>query len=160
MLEALSRHNGHQGLAAEELGISRRTLSRQLRQLRTEGQQSPEVLGILSLRQQHYFRSALEVPVQVKTSDGYTFSTQCLNISLGGVGLLEVPLEAQNSLKLTLVFPLPGTNATVSAEAEICWCTRDGRAGLQFVRIDERSSTELKRWMLQRQLEEGWTALK
>jgi transcriptional regulator with GAF, ATPase, and Fis domain len=160
MLEALARHNGHQGLAADELGISRRTLSRQLKQLRADSQQSTETLGILSLRQQNYFRSTLEVTVDLKTETGFAFTTQSLNISLGGIGLLEVPIEAQNSLKIALWFPLPGTQITVSADAQICWCTRDGRAGLRFIQLDDKTTTELKRWMLQKQLEEGWTALK
>jgi transcriptional regulator with GAF, ATPase, and Fis domain len=160
MLEALARHNGHQGLAADELGISRRTLSRQLKQLRGDSPQNTETLGILSLRQQHYFRSTLEVTVELKTPDNFSFSTQSLNISLGGIGLLKVPMEAQNSLNIALRFLLPGTQVIVAADAEICWCTRDGRAGLRFIRLDDKTSTELKRWMLQQQLEEGWAALK
>jgi transcriptional regulator with GAF, ATPase, and Fis domain len=161
ILEALSRHSGHQGLAAEELGISRRTLSRQLKVMRAEvQQQSPETLGILSQRQQSYFRSGLEIPVLVKTDDGLEFTATSSNVSVGGMSLGGIPYEAQNSITFFLDFQLPDTQAKVHAEAEMAWCSRDGLAGIKFIRLDEASANELKRWMLQRQLEEGWTALK
>jgi len=160
ILEALTRHNGHQGLAADELGISRRTLSRQLKQMREESQQSAESLGVLSQRQQNYFRSTLEVPVKVKTSDGQEFTAMSTNVSVGGIALNDVPLEAQNALSLHLSFRVPGIQAAIHAEAEIAWCTRDGHAGIKFLQIDANAAGELKRWILQKQVEEGWTALK
>ena len=160
ILEALARHSGHQGLASEELGISRRTLSRQLKQMREESQQSSDSLGVLSQRQQNYFRSILEVPVKVRTSDGHEFTAQATNVSLGGIALNKVPLEAQNALTFHLNFKVPGIEVPVQADAEIAWCSRDGHAGIKFLQIDEASAADLKRWILQKQLEEGWTSLK
>jgi c-di-GMP-binding flagellar brake protein YcgR len=156
----LARHSGHQGLASEELGISRRTLSRQLKQMREESQQGSDSLGVLSQRQQNYFRSTLEVPVKVKTSDGQEFLAESTNVSLGGIALKKVPFEAQNALSLRLNFKVPGIEASVQAEAEIAWCSRDGHAGIRFLQIDESCANDLKRWILQKQLEEGWTSLK
>jgi len=160
ILEALARHSGHQGLASEELGISRRTLSRQLKQMREESQQGSDSLGVLSQRQQNYFRSTLEVPVKVRTSDGHEFTAQATNVSLGGIALNKVPLEAQNALTFHLNFKVPGIEVPVQADAEIAWCSRDGHAGIKFLQIDEASAADLKRWILQKQLEEGWTSLK
>ena len=159
ILEALARHKGHQGLASEELGISRRTLSRQLKQMREQAQQNPE-LGLLSQRQQNYFRSTLEVAVQIKTPEGQDFTATSSNVSLGGIALNGLPLEAQNALALKLSFKIPGVHAAIQAEAEIAWCSRDGHAGIKFVKLDETSNSELRRWILQKQIEEGWTALK
>jgi len=160
ILEALARHSGHQGLASEELGISRRTLSRQLKQMREESQQNSDSLGVLSQRQQNYFRSSLEVPVRVTTSDGHEFTAESTNVSLGGIALNKVPLEAQNALTFHLTFNVPSIDAPVQAEAEIAWCSRDGHAGIKFLHIDEASAADLRRWILQKQLEEGWTSLK
>lgn len=161
ILEALARHGGHQGLAADELGISRRTLSRQLKTMREESQQpSPEGLGLLSQRQQSYFRSTLEVPVQVHTSEGQEFTALSKNVSAGGIQLSEVPFEAQNALSLQLTFRMPGSDTAIETEAEIAWCARDGHAGIKFLQMNEDSAGALKRWILQRQLEEGWTTLK
>lgn len=160
ILEALARHSGHQGLASEELGISRRTLSRQLKQMREQSQQGSDSLGVLSQRQQNYFRSILEVPVKVKTSDGHEFTAESTNVSLGGIALNKVPLEAQNALSFHLTFKVPGIEVPVQAEAEIAWCSRDGHAGIKFLQIEEPSAADLKRWILQKQLEEGWTSLK
>ena len=161
ILEALARHNGHQGLAAEELGISRRTLSRQLKQMREESQQqTPEMLGLLSLRQQSYFRSTLDVPVKIRTQDGQEFTAQCSNVSIGGMAVNDLPYEAQNYITLQLSFRIPEIDRDIQVESEIAWCSRDGRAGIKFVRMDDAVANELKKWMLQKQLEEGWTALK
>jgi transcriptional regulator with GAF, ATPase, and Fis domain len=161
ILEALARHNGHQGLAADELGISRRTLSRQLKVMREESQlQGTESLGLLSQRQQNYFRSTLEVPVQVRTSDGQEFTANSTNVSIGGIALTSVPFEAQNAVSLFISFRVPGIQETIETEAEIAWCSRDGDAGVKFLRMSDASATALKRWILQKQLEEGWTALK
>jgi len=159
ILEALARHKGHQGLASEELGISRRTLSRQLKQMREQAQQNPE-LGLLSQRQQNYFRSTLEVPVTLKTPEGQEFTATSSNVSLGGIALHGLPLEAQNALTLKLIFKIPGVEQPIQSEAEIAWCSRDGHAGIKFLKLDETSNSELRRWILQKQLEEGWTALK
>jgi transcriptional regulator with GAF, ATPase, and Fis domain len=160
ILEALGRHKGHQGLASEELGISRRTVSRQLKQMRDELQKENPELGLLSQRQQNYFRSSLDVPVNVKTSEGQEFTGICSNVSLGGIALRGVPLEAQNALTLQLSFTLPGEESGIQAEAEFAWCSRDGHAGIKFLRLSDTSAGELKRWIMQRQVEEGWTALK
>jgi transcriptional regulator with GAF, ATPase, and Fis domain len=160
ILEALGRHKGHQGLASEELGISRRTVSRQLKQMRDELQKENPELGLLSQRQQNYFRSSLDVPVNVKTSEGQGFTGICSNVSLGGIALRGVPLEAQNALTLQLSFTLPGEESGIQAEAEFAWCSRDGHAGIKFLRLSDASAGELKRWIMQRQVEEGWTALK
>ncbi|HVH86643.1 MAG TPA: sigma 54-interacting transcriptional regulator [Terriglobales bacterium] len=159
ILEALARHKGHQGLASEELGISRRTLSRQLKQMREQAQQNPE-LGLLSQRQQNYFRSTLEVPIKIKTPEGQEFTATSSNVSLGGIAVNGLPLEAQNALSLRLTFQIPEVEPVIQAEAEIAWCSRDGHAGIKFLKMDETSNSQLKRWILQKQLDEGWTALK
>jgi transcriptional regulator with GAF, ATPase, and Fis domain len=161
ILEALARHNGHQGLAAEELGISRRTLSRQLKLLRDQSQQhDSESLGSLSQRQQNYFRSTLVVPVTVRTPEGLEFDTTASNVSIGGIALTDLPYEAQNSLTLQLTFRVPGMERPIQAESEIAWCSREGHAGIKFLHLEQNAATDLKRWILQKQLEEGWNILK
>ena len=98
--------------------------------------------------------------MKVKTSDGREFTASSTNVSVGGIALNEVPLEAQNALSLHLSFRVPGIQSAIQAEAEIAWCSRDGHAGIKFSQIDDSSAGELKRWIMQKQLEEGWTALK
>lgn len=161
ILEALARHGGHQGLAADELGISRRTLSRQLKTMREESQQqNSDSLGLLSQRQQSYFRITLTVPVRVRTSEGMEFTATSANVSTGGIQLLDVPFEAQNALMFHLEFQVPGLETPVQTDAEIAWCSREGHAGIKFLQMNEQSANALKRWILQKQLEEGWTTLK
>ena len=82
------------------------------------------------------------------------------NVSIGGIALQNLPYEAQNSLTLQLAFRVPGVERPIQAESEIAWCSREGHAGIKFLHLDEDSATDLKRWILQKQLEEGWTVLK
>jgi hypothetical protein len=76
------------------------------------------------------------------------------------MAIYGLPLEAQNAITLNLSFKIPSVQQPIQAEAEIAWCSRDGHAGIKFVKMDDSSGSELKRWILQKQLEEGWTALK
>src|SRR6185312_11250146 len=67
IMQALTRHSGDQGKAADQLGISRRTLSRKLKAYSMdapdEGSAEPErPLGKLSIEQKNCFRAVLEVP--------------------------------------------------------------------------------------------------
>lgn len=90
ILLALQKCGDHQGMAAEQLGISRRTLSRKLKQFRIEsGCESalpaltPAVtLGKLSVQQHECFRASVELPVKVHAESGF-FTLRTLNVSVG-----------------------------------------------------------------------------
>ena len=64
IMQALSKHAGDQGKAADQLGISRRTLSRKLKAYALEGGEAEieaeRPLGKLSLEQKNCFRAVLE----------------------------------------------------------------------------------------------------
>src|SRR5205814_8677902 len=88
ILRALERVGGHQGMAADQLGISRRTLSRKLKQYHLESatQPAPAPLGKLSEFEQQYFRARLDVPGQI-VSDDAQLTCKVLNVSAGGVAI-------------------------------------------------------------------------
>src|SRR5256885_2055482 len=57
ILDTLNKSGGHRGRAAEQLGVSRRTLTRKLKLYRLESAQvAASALGALSYEQQRYFR--------------------------------------------------------------------------------------------------------
>jgi hypothetical protein len=88
ILSVLQRTGGHQGLAAQQLGISRRTLSRKLKQYNTSverRQSAPSALGKMASEQQQCFRAALETGVHIRTSSGREFHADMVNVSSGGV---------------------------------------------------------------------------
>src|SRR5581483_10116903 len=91
ILDTLQRTGGHRGRAAEQLGVSRRTLSRKLKQYRTELEN--EVNGIVSLsyEQQRYFRVAVDIPVKLR-SGAKEAEVQCVNLSSSGIALCSPEL--------------------------------------------------------------------
>lgn len=157
--KALAQTGGHQGLAAEQLGISRRTLSRKLKQYRIDVERRRAVpgLGLMNDEQQQYFRAAIELPVTIKTAAGEEFNLRSLNLSYGGMAVtgLAAPLKCSGILELH--FNLPDSSTEVTAKGKMAWADVKGKAGIKFLEIDPLAQNELKEWLGKRQQEEGWT---
>jgi transcriptional regulator with GAF, ATPase, and Fis domain len=154
IIRTLDRTGGHQGMAAEQLGISRRTLSRKLKQYRIENETLN--LGVLSGREQQYFRASLAIPVTIVSRHGEQVVTT-VNVSTGGMAIEGVSDPFHLAGSLTLAFAIPGLGETLSARAQIVWADPSGRAGLRFVTMDQADSMRLRHWLQQRQAEEGWS---
>ena len=158
ILRALARTGGHQGMAADQLGISRRTLSRKLKQYNLQaseaGTSSP--LGVLSPAQQQYYRAAIQLPVQVKTERGADLECRTVNISAGGMAVegIDNPLICAGVLNIR--FPMPDNSAMVDAKARIAWADVTNKAGLKFTEISPTAKRALDVWLAARQREEGW----
>ena len=157
ILRALDRVGGHQGMAAEQLGISRRTLSRKLKQydLKSEIQPSVRPLGTLSESEQRYFRARLDVPAQLTTSDGQ-FAGKVLNVSAGGVALDGIREPLRLARGFAIRFALPGTSDIIECKGQLVWAEPQGRAGVRFVDTPPEVQDRLTRWLAQKQEEEGW----
>ncbi len=158
ILRTLAKTGGHQGMAAEQLGISRRTLSRKLKQYnlsQREGDDSP--LGVLNREQQQYFRAAIELPVTITTSRGDTVQVRTINISSGGMCVdgVEHPLQLAGTLDIR--FPMPETGMLVEAKAQVAWADVDKKAGIRFTEFPPDAQATLDRWLHTKQHEEGWT---
>jgi hypothetical protein len=89
ILKALERTGGHRMQAAEQLGISRRTLSRKLKEYSIcfEPGENTVPLGFVSTEQQKFFRARVEIPVTIKNVRGEELAVQGVNLSTGGMGL-------------------------------------------------------------------------
>jgi len=155
IVRAMARTAGHQGMAAEQLGISRRTLSRKLKQYRIENQ--THNLGALGEREQQYFRASLAVPVTIVSRHGEQVVTS-VNISSGGMAIEGIKDPFLFAGSLTLAFAIPELGDAFSARAQMVWADPSGRAGLRFAAMDQADSQRLRRWLSQRQAEEGWAA--
>lgn len=156
ILQALDRVNGHQGLAAEQLGISRRTLSRKLKQYNLESATQPRVeLGKLSEFEQQYFRARLDVPAQI-TVGNTQMSGKVLNVSAGGVALDGIREPFRLAQGFAISFALPGTNEMIEFKGQLVWAEPHGRAGVRFVDTPAALHDRLIQWLLQKQKEEGW----
>jgi PAS domain S-box-containing protein len=158
IIRALEKTGGHRGQAADQLGISRRTLSRKLKEYNIDAAPGggPGVLGFISLEQQKFFRARIQVPVTVKNSQGEEVTVQGVNLSTGGLGLdgLQQPMRFSGLLDVS--FLLPETETVFRAKARIVWLGEEGRVGLRFAVIDPALFEELQRWTNKKMKDEGW----
>ena len=158
IIRALERRGGHRGQAAEQLGISRRTLSRKLKEYNItvapgEGANS---LGFISLEQQKFFRARVELSVTLKNQQGEEVCVQGVNLSTGGMGLdgLKEPMRFSGLLDVS--FPLPDNEIIFRAKARIVWLGDEGRVGLRFAVIDPTLFERLQQWTNKKMKDEGW----
>jgi transcriptional regulator with PAS, ATPase and Fis domain len=158
IIRALERSGGHRSQAAEQLGISRRTLSRKLKEynINVNTGESANVLGVISLEQQKFFRARIELAVTLKNQNGEEVSVQGVNLSTGGVGVdgLKEPMKFTGLLDVS--FPLPDSETIFRAKARIVWFGGEGRVGLRFAVIDPALFEQLQHWTNNKMKDEGW----
>jgi PAS domain S-box-containing protein len=158
IIKALERTGGQRTLAAEQLGISRRTLSRKLKEYNINfapGETSAS-LGFISNEQQKFFRTRVEIPVTVKSAQGEEIQVQGVNLSTGGMGLdgLKEPLRFAGLIDVSFV--LPDTEILFQAKARLMWVGDEGRVGIRFAVIEPALFEELQHWTNRKMKEEGW----
>ena len=158
IMKALERTGGHRALAAEQLGISRRTLSRKLKEYKVNfvPGESATSLGVISNEQQKFFRARVQLPVTVRNSHGEEVCVQGVNLSTGGMGLdgLKEPLRFSGLLDVSFV--LPETAFVFQAKARLMWVGDEGRVGIRFAVIEPALFEELQHWSNKKMKEEGW----
>src|SRR4051812_9625028 len=157
IMQALSRHGGDQGKAADQLGISRRTLSRKLKAYALEvGDGEPEserALGKLSVEQKNCFRAVLEVAALIEIG-GQRFEVNALNVSMGGIGVSGLPMKIYGATEVHIQFQLPQREIVIKAVGRLGWIDAAGRAGIKFASI-ERAEL-LEDWIEGQLRKEGW----
>jgi PAS domain S-box-containing protein len=158
IIRALERSGGHRSQAAEQLGISRRTLSRKLKEynINVNPGEGANSLGFISLEQQKFFRARILLAVALKNQQGEEVCVQGVNLSTGGMGLdgLKEPMKFTGLLDVS--FPLPDCDAIFRAKARIVWFGGEGRVGLRFAVIDPVLFEQLQRWTNNKMKDEGW----
>ena len=158
IIKALERTGGHRAQAADQLGISRRTLSRKLKEynINFEPGDSAASLGFISNEQQKFFRARVDIPVKLKNNKGEETSVRGVNLSTGGMGLDGVKDPLRYSGMLDLSFPLPESEILFAAKARLMWVGDDGRVGIRFAVIEPALFEELQRWTNKKMRDEGW----
>jgi PAS domain S-box-containing protein len=159
IIRALEQTGGHRAQAAERLGISRRTLSRKLREyeIETRGAASGSAkLGVISEDQQKFFRAKVNLPVTLKNSQGKELQVHAVNLSTGGMGLDAVGDSTGFAGLLEVSFLLPEGETEVQAKGRLVWAEAGGRAGLRFVVIEPAIFVQLQHWTNRKMKDEGW----
>jgi two-component system, NtrC family, response regulator AtoC len=160
IIRALMHANGHRGIAADKLRISRRTLSRKLKQYDMGTRQSErQPLGTLSGHEKLRFRAMVAMPVIISTKEAQ-YNATALNVSTGGLALEGVrdPFQLSNTFQVR--FTLPETSETFELQAQVMWADAQGKAGVRFVNTPDDQQESLRSWLEQQQTEEGWTISK
>lgn len=158
IIKALERTGGQRTLAAEQLGISRRTLSRKLKEynITFAPGETTASLGFISNEQQKFFRARVQIDVTIKNSRGEETRVQGVNLSTGGMGLdgLNEPLRFSGLLDVSFV--LPESDFRFQAKARLMWIGDEGRVGVRFVVIEPALFEQLQHWTNRKMKEEGW----
>jgi PAS domain S-box-containing protein len=158
IIRALERSGGHRSQAAEQLGISRRTLSRKLKEynINVNPGEGANSLGFISLEQQKFFRARVQIAVTLKNQQGAETQVQGVNLSTGGMGLdgLKEPMKFTGLLDVS--FPLPESEFIFRAKARLVWFGGEGRVGLRFAVIDPALFEQLQQWTNKKMKDEGW----
>jgi PAS domain S-box-containing protein len=157
IIRALERSGGHRSQAAEQLGISRRTLSRKLKEYNININPGEGAnLGYISLEQQKFFRARIQIAVALKNQQGDECCVEGVNLSTGGMGLdgLKEPMKFTGLLDVS--FPLPESETIFRAKARIVWFGGEGRVGLRFAVIDPALFEQLQHWSNNKMKDEGW----
>src|ERR1700722_9926863 len=158
IIKALERTGGQRTQAAEQLGISRRTLSRKLKEynLNVATADPTTSLGSISNEQQKFFRARVKLPVTLRNSKGEEVSVQGVNLSTGGMGLDGLTSPMQFSGLLDLSFNLPESQTVFQAKARMVWVGDEGRVGVRFAVIEPALFEKLQHWTNQKMKDEGW----
>ena len=158
IIRALEKTGGHRAQAAEQLGISRRTLSRKLREYGIDvpaGDRSL-TLGTISEERQKFFRAKVSVPVTLKNAQGKEIQVTAVNLSTGGMGLDEVVDPVAFAGLLEVSFLLPERETLMQVKGRLVWADVGGRAGLRFVVVEPCLFEQLQHWTNQKMKDEGW----
>jgi len=158
IIMALEQTGGHRAQAAERLGISRRTLSRKMREYEIDvpsGDASAK-LGIISEDQQKFFRAKVNISVTLKNAHGKELQVPALNLSTGGMGLDVVADPNGFAGLIDVSFLLPDSETEMRAKGRLVWADAGGRAGLRFIVIEPALFEQLQHWTNRKMKDEGW----
>jgi len=153
ILQALSRSGGNQVKAAQQLGISGRTLRRKLAKYRREDQAAGSDAAN-SRQQQRYFRVTIGIPVMLNV-DGQQIEATSVNISSGGLAV-QCPVNLAHGSSMDISFTLPECSMPIEAKGKLAWAAPEGLAGLSIVEIHPALERELQQWLFARARNEGW----
>ncbi len=158
IIRALEQTGGHRAKAAEQLGISRRTLSRKLHEYAIDAPHGEGTtrLGAISQEQQKFFRAKVNLPVTLRNASGKELQAQAVNLSTGGLGLDAVSDPGGFGGLVDVSFLLPDSETVMQAKGRLAWADNGGRAGFRFVVVEPALFEELQRWTHRKMEAEGW----
>lgn len=110
-------------------------------------------LGLIIRDYRRYFRCPVEIPVVIRIDGSVQIPCQMVNISEGGLAV-NTTVAFDPGARVKAGFTLPEEPTTFDIAAEICWCDKSGRAGVQFRTVSTEQKLRLQDW-LSRKIEQG-----
>jgi DNA-binding NtrC family response regulator len=151
IVRALETTGGNPGLAAAQLGMACRALSRKLNHYQiTIGHRT--WLPAPWKRPTTYQRMELTVPVTMTNNAGRFFSAQTRNLSLAGLGLQQVQPALQAGEELAIHFRFPDGGHKVEVRGIVAWSQPNGLAGIRFADISDSTTEVVRSWMANNRL--------
>ena len=156
--KALRETGGHRGQAAVQLGISRRTLSRKLRDYGLSASRSAPPLAAAQLGDEgrQHFRAEVRVPCSLMTADGDELICSTNNLGTSGMGLEGLTTLLAYRSRLRVRFQFPGSNTLIESMATLAWADKHGCAGIVFTDTAPAVNRAISEWLQRRMLEENW----
>ena len=156
--KALQETGGHRGQAAVQLGISRRTLSRKLRDYGLSAARSAVPLAASTLNDEarQRFRAEIRVRASLITADGDELACTTNNLGTSGMGLEGLGILLAYRSRLRIRFQFPESDKPVETMATLAWADKHGCAGVVFTDTPAAVSREIREWLHRKMLEENW----
>jgi len=146
IVRALESTGGNQSLAAQQLGIPRRTFCRKLK-VHNIVQRSGKDADQTVLRSAGNRRAELHVPIVLTTSGGRRSVVEACDISAGGIGLSGIDFPLATGAAVTLAFRLPTHAQRIDAQAQVAWSRPDGASGLKFTNLSPAAAEIIRIWV-------------
>lgn len=102
--------------------------------------------GRMLRARQAYFRLAVELPVWIRRLSGSVVRCTTLNLSRNGMAVRTSAIF-QAGESLNLMFAIPNTGFSVSAEGKVIWDDKHGKAGINFECADPSTQTRFYEWL-------------
>ena len=102
-------------------------------------------LNLMERERRLYYRQSVKVPVTVVLDDKQWTATST-NISEGGMAIVVTQALPGNGTP-RLQFTLPESNAPLDLESKMAWSDAQGRVGLRFLNLPQRSEEILQEWL-------------
>jgi CheY-like chemotaxis protein len=105
--------------------------------------------GFILRERRRYFRCALNVSLLVQRDNEPACNGKLVNISEGGICFIAL-VQLTPGQSVTAQLQLPDTDVDIKAQCRIQWSNISGRAGAQFVSLDQKIEQELHHWLATR----------
>ena len=95
---------------------------------------------------QQYFRLAVELPVSIRNGSGTVRQCTTLNLSQTGMAVTS-PSSFIAGEPINLVFAIPNTDISVTAEGKIIWDDKHGKTGISFECVNPSTQSRYYEWL-------------